>query len=351
MHADLQALRGQVNSMSTQPGAATQNNEDLPRPVATGGVPSNHGNNVGYRNPSASAQYDPGEGSSAANQNLSLGHGPVKRPYHNLNNMVVGTYVQLPENFPISDGEMIVYFFSSVARPVVALRLRSRGWTPTYITNILNGHRHISPRYLANTCSIKINTAIRRGIETHGQDWHDRTKEAFMNADDEEANALCVIRPEEYAVPFDCDILALCRGLTKYAPAGEGGIFTICVEYCIEHRLSWPLSRVVYLRDMMNDGSTDEQIKTTSDTLMSAMTTEMLRKGHPVIVVSQAELATYPLVRDRDMLPAKTSDDNVAGSPLAGKSRKGKARQESVVKRSRSEDTTIKRETGSDDEN
>jgi hypothetical protein len=146
---------------------------------------------------------------------------------------------------PLTDTEIIVYMFQSLARPPVALRLYSRQWGPAMIVDVLNSHRDIEGGYLRNTCSVKCITAINRGKEKYGRDWADQFRTAVATADDLVATDLIRYYAEEMDNVVDYDIRALGNGLKKHPAAGiDGGIFTRCVKYCIKYNAEYTLNNV-----------------------------------------------------------------------------------------------------------
>lgn len=148
------------------------------------------------------------------------------------------------------------YFFNSLTRPVVALRLYRRGWGPAKITDVLNEHREIDPPYLRNTCSVKCTTSLRRGAERYGDEWDVELREELKTCDDAKATELIRVQEEECEEPLDIDIQDLLRGLKKHPIHDEdgAGLFTKCVQYCEKHKLSWMLSDVEDLAEAIKAG-------------------------------------------------------------------------------------------------
>ena len=167
-----------------------------------------------------------------------------KRKIHNLTNMLPPIYTQVPV-VPLTDTEIVVYFFNSLSRPHVSIRLYIRGWGPAKIVEVLNAHREIDPPYLRNTCSVKCTTAQRRGITNYGIKWDEEMREAFRLAgnDDKKATRLLKIKEDECEEPVDIDVLDLLNGL-KGHPEEDAGIFTDCVRWCEERQQSWPVSEI-----------------------------------------------------------------------------------------------------------
>ncbi|CAO2653646.1 Nn.00g030570.m01.CDS01 [Neocucurbitaria sp. VM-36] len=156
----------------------------------------------------------------------------TKRKIHNLNQIVPPPFVQIPI-VPLTDTEIIVYFFQSLARPIVALRLYARNWGPASIIDVLNDHRVIDPPYLRNTCSVKCTTAIKKGNEKFGKEWEDTHRQVFRAASDVKATDMIHLSGDEVQHAVDYDLRSLTVGLRKHPQEGEdGGIFTRCVQYC-----------------------------------------------------------------------------------------------------------------------
>jgi hypothetical protein len=151
---------------------------------------------------------------------------------------------------PLTDVELIVFFFNCLQRPIVALRLYARNWGPAEITRILNEHRDIRPDgYQRNTCSVKCTTAIKRGRERYGNEWETHWRQVFLYAEDAEATD--AIRLTESEIPKDIDnadfrVLDLLNGLKKF-PCGEenvAGAFTSAVEWCAKNKVDINISHI-----------------------------------------------------------------------------------------------------------
>lgn len=179
-----------------------------------------------------------------------------KRQIHNLNMTMPPSYVQIPL-VPLTDTEVIVYFFQSISRPLVALRLYSRNWGPASIVEVLNDHREIEPPYLRNTCSVKCTTSIKRGKEKFGDDWERTHREVFNNADDVKATDLIHLTEAELETAVDYDVRKLCVGLKKLPLEGvDGGIFTRCVKYCKDNNAGYTMFNVWKLAADLQEGRT-----------------------------------------------------------------------------------------------
>ncbi|CAN9366186.1 unnamed protein product [Alternaria sp. RS040] len=181
-----------------------------------------------------------------------------KRKNHSLKESMPPSRAMVP-NVPLTDTEVIVYFFQSLARPQVALRLYSRHWGPAGIVEILNTHRDIEGGYLRNTCSVKCITAINRGKEKYGGDWEESFRSRIEEADDITATDMIQHKDDELEGVVDYDIRDMGKGLLKHPKEGEdGGIFTRCVKYCIEHDADYTLANV-HLLALALQGGIDPQ--------------------------------------------------------------------------------------------
>ena len=151
---------------------------------------------------------------------------------------------------PLTDVELIVFFYNCVQRPIVSLRLYARNWGPSDITRVLNDHRDIKPDgYNRNTCSVKCTTAIKRGRERHGSQWETRWRQFFVDADD--ADATDVVRKEDVEIcsgahEQDYRVLDLLNGLKKFPVYDnqQTGMFSRAVEWCAANQVDIGLSMI-----------------------------------------------------------------------------------------------------------
>ncbi|KAF2650797.1 hypothetical protein K491DRAFT_118594 [Lophiostoma macrostomum CBS 122681] len=181
-----------------------------------------------------------------------------KRKTHNLTSTLPPVFTQVPA-VPLTDKEIVVYFFNSLSRPIVSIRLYERGWGPARICDTLNDHRAIEPPYLRNTCSVKCVTAIRRGLDKWGAEWDTQLRDLLKDADDAVATDAMRIQEDECDEILDIDVLDLLKGLVKYPDEEDddgigAGIFTKCVRYCAERQLSWPLSKIHTIALALQEG-------------------------------------------------------------------------------------------------
>ncbi|KAI4948449.1 hypothetical protein J4E91_005872 [Alternaria rosae] len=183
-----------------------------------------------------------------------------KRKTHVARGNMAPALVVVPQ-VPLTDTEIIVYFFQSLGRPTVALRLYSRKWGPAQIVETLNTHRDLEGGYLRNTCSVKCITAINKGKDKYGANWADQFRAGIENANDLIATDLVRYAHDEMEGVLDYDIRALGNGLKKHPEAGvDGGIFTRCVAYCIKYDAQYALSNVHELAWALQTGRlTDEE--------------------------------------------------------------------------------------------
>ncbi|KAF2279329.1 uncharacterized protein EI97DRAFT_172701 [Westerdykella ornata] len=190
------------------------------------------------------------------------GHGMLqKRKVHNGTSMLPPPMTFVPR-VPLTDKEIVVYFFNSLSRPIVSIRLYARGWGPSKIVETLNAHRDIEPPYLRNTCSVKCTTAQKRGVEKWGAEWDTSRREMFSNMDDVEATRLMYIGEDECEEPVDIDVLELLKGLKKHAELDveseypQYGIFTRCVMWCEENQRSCLMSNIHEVAKALEEGNT-----------------------------------------------------------------------------------------------
>jgi hypothetical protein len=177
-----------------------------------------------------------------------------KRKTHNLDKMMPPSNAIIPM-LPLTDTEVVVYFFQSISRPIVALRLYARNWGPAHIADALNAHREIEGGYLRNTASVKCLTAIKKGKSIWGEDWDQIQRPILESANDLRCTDLMQLRPDEADKAVDFDIRSLTMGLKKHPQLGvDGGIFTRCVMYCVEHNAPYTLNNVHQLAVALNNG-------------------------------------------------------------------------------------------------
>ncbi|KAF1927025.1 uncharacterized protein M421DRAFT_93595 [Didymella exigua CBS 183.55] len=216
-----------------------------------------------------------------------------KREIHNLNKSIPPAHVQLPM-VPLTDTEVIVYFFNSLSKPSVSLRLYSRGWGPASIVQCLNEYREVDPPYLRNTCSVKCTTAIKLGRKLYGAEWEDEHRAVFADAED--AKATDLIRADEN-VTVDYFVRALGVKLKKHPSGQEGGIFAECVKYCIEKNVAYTMSSVFQLAMDLQNGKVPQH------------------PASPALSDTVAPPRTLQAAKDDDETDGEWSDDEAHGSP------------------------------------
>jgi hypothetical protein len=227
-----------------------------------------------------------------------------KRGIHNLDKMVPPTFAQLPP-LPITDTEIIVYFFNALARPIVSLRLYAREWGPSQICDALNSHRKVEPEYLRNTCSVKCTTAIKKGREKYGEEWETTNRTIFedkVGCGDAKATDMVRLTPDELHLAVDFDIRALCNGLIKHPSDEDGGIFTRCVKWCQENDAAYKLSDVWELASDLDSNRTPKRVCSAS----SSGSSELVAAGPDA---SQ---------QDEEMSNGDESEDSVMGKDVEG---------------------------------
>ncbi|KAH8725697.1 hypothetical protein GQ44DRAFT_796855 [Phaeosphaeriaceae sp. PMI808] len=180
------------------------------------------------------------------------------RGMHNLDKTIPPTFAQLP-SIPLTDTELIVFFFNSLSRPIVALRLYGRGWGPATICDVLNSHRVIEPEYLRNTCSVKCITALKKGREQYGEEWEKDVRSAFedlVGTTDVEATEMIQLTPDELPRKVDFEMQDLCVDLRRFPDEENGGIFTQCVKHCQEKNFACKVSEAGKLAEDLEAGRT-----------------------------------------------------------------------------------------------
>ena len=100
------------------------------------------------------------------------------------------TYAQIPI-VPLTDTEVIVYFFQSLSRPIVSLRLYARSWGPASIVNV--PERIIAKSILSISATPAQSSALRRlkrARTKFGEEWEEAHRHVFDKADDVKATDL-----------------------------------------------------------------------------------------------------------------------------------------------------------------
>ncbi|KAF2122164.1 hypothetical protein BDV96DRAFT_640228 [Lophiotrema nucula] len=208
----------------------------------------------------------------------------TRRAAHNLSKQMAHQKTQFPA-IPLTDVEVVVFFYNSVARPVVAARLYGRDFGPKNIADALNNHRDLDPPYLRNSATVKCINALKRGAEHYGAEWEDNMKRVFATASTSKATRMCYITPEE-GESYDCDILDLAVGIKDYPEVGaSGGIFTQCVKFCADRQLNYPLSQIATIAHAVRGEDTPEPIHVSTSDLPTTPRTP--KKAKPCKLIAR----------------------------------------------------------------
>jgi hypothetical protein len=197
-----------------------------------------------------------------------------KKDKHDLTSKLPPANLKLPL-VPLTDVEIIVFFYNSSSRPVVSVRLYARGG-PNVIAQIINEHRVVKPDgYKRNTCSVHCNKAVKTFIRTNGEERKKQMSDFFEAAGDVEATN--AIRHEENELPTTCDfpMLGLLNDLIKLPSGGQAGIFTDCVRWCQDNQVDAKVSQAHLIAHALVHGTDPrENLDLHSDIVMSGSTQE-----------------------------------------------------------------------------
>lgn len=177
-----------------------------------------------------------------------------KKDKHDLTGKLPPANLRLPE-VPLSDVEIIVFFYNSSSRPVVAVRLYARGG-PYVIAQIINEHRVVKPEgYKRNTCSVHCNKGVKTFIRVNGEDRKKQMSAFFEAAGDLEATN--AIRHAENELENTCDfpMLGLFKDLIKLPSGPQAGIFTECVKWCQENQANAMISQAHLIAEALTAGT------------------------------------------------------------------------------------------------
>ncbi|KAF2450300.1 hypothetical protein P171DRAFT_516214 [Karstenula rhodostoma CBS 690.94] len=254
-----------------------------------------------------------------------------KKDKHDLTSKLPPANLKLPL-VPLTDVEIIVFFYNSSSRPIVAVRLYARGG-PNVIAQIINEHRVVNPDgYKRNTCSVHCNKAVKTFIRTNGEDRKKQISDFFEAAGDLEATD--AIRHEESELSTTCDfpILGLFRDLIKLPSGGQAGIFTECARWCQENQIDAQVSQAHLIADALANG-TDPREKldlaspcTQPDTAMADAADGDKNTGDVTDIVRKGDTPPSPavgaiLVQDDSSELTNLSDEEADEPPTkAGKS-------------------------------
>lgn len=172
---------------------------------------------------------------------------------HDLKGKLPPANVKLPL-VSLTDHELIVFFYNSTARPIVAVRLYARGG-PGWISGIINEHRVVKPvGYKRNTCSVHCNKAVKAFIKAHGEDWKVKVSTYFETADDEHATETIRHRGDELKDSCDYPVLDLFQDLIKYPDDDHSGVFTTAIRWCRDNNVNALVSQVHLIVEALNKG-------------------------------------------------------------------------------------------------
>jgi hypothetical protein len=177
-----------------------------------------------------------------------------KKDKHDLTSKLPPANLKLPL-VPLTDVEIIVFFYNSSSRPVVSVRLYARGG-PNVIAQIINEHRVVKPDgYKRNTCSVHCNKAVKTFIRANGEERKKQMSDFFETASDVEATD--AIRNEETELPTTCDfpMLGLLNDLIKFPSGGQAGIFTDCVRWCKDNQVDVKVSQAHLIAHALMHGT------------------------------------------------------------------------------------------------
>jgi len=247
--------------------------------------------------------------------------------------MIPPVGVQIPL-VPLTDAELIVFFFNCLQRPIVALRLYARNWGPAEITRVLNEHRDIRPDgYQRNTCSVKCTTAIRRGRERYGSQWESHWRQVFLDADD--ADATDAIRLKETEIRNDTNnsdfrVLDLLNGLKKL-PCDDGkeaGAFTGAIEWCARNDVDINISQIHSVVIALEHGldpadALESKSSPTEDMLVDVELVESRSSTNPPVGNVATTTVTSTLSEsDKQLLDLEDSEEAGMNDPTADKAKR-----------------------------
>jgi hypothetical protein len=242
---------------------------------------------------------------------------------HNLTNIIPPPGVKIPL-IPLTDTELIVFFFNALQRPMVSLRLYARNWGPAKITHVLNEYRDIKPDgYHRNTCSVKCTTAIKRGREKFGDEWESYWSNFFLAADN--ADATDAVRLQDYELKSqvraaDYRVLDLFKGLKKFPNQEDTGIFSTAVEWCSLNQVDIGLSLIHKVVIALEHGldpsdALAEESLPVEDMLSETEVVEHKRDAGLIVSVASTISSSHNNV-DEDLLALEDSEDDLVMSAI-----------------------------------
>lgn len=261
-----------------------------------------------------------------------------KKDKHDLTAKLPAANLKLPL-VPLTDVEIIVFFYNSSSRPIVAVRLYARGG-PNVIAQIINEHRVVNPDgYKRNTCSVHCNKAVKTFIRMNGEDRKKQMSAFFEAAGDLEATN--AIRHEECELNTTCDfpMLGLFRDLIKLPSGRQAGVFTECARWCQDNQVDAQVSQAHLIAEALENG-TDPREKLNlatpcaeTDTAMADANEKDTNTGDATGIVGKGKIPAAPAlrassVRDDSSDSTSLSDTEADLSPTQA----GKYVTKSVVK-------------------
>ncbi|KAF1965401.1 hypothetical protein BU23DRAFT_604241 [Bimuria novae-zelandiae CBS 107.79] len=254
-----------------------------------------------------------------------------KKDKHDLTGKLPPANTKLPL-VPLTDVELIVFFYNSSSRPIIAVRLYARGG-PKVIAKVINEHRIVNPDgYKRNTCSVHCNKGVKSFISMHGEGWKKKVCEYFKTANDAQATDTIRHKTEELRDTCDFPVLGLFRDLIKMPGDDQAGIFTECVRWCKDNKVDAMVSDVHLIAEALNNGidphelglplapiDSDEEDGTVAESSKKG-------KGKLPVYTGAAEGS------DTESDGAEDSDVESAPSTVKRKTPKSKLAQKSAVK-------------------
>ena len=237
-----------------------------------------------------------------------------KKDKHDLKGKLPPANTKLPL-VPLTDVELIVFFYNSTIRPIVAVRLYARGG-PNWIAQMINEHRVVKPEgYKRNTCSVHCNKAVKTFIRQHGEDWKIKVSEYFETANDEHATDTIRHRADELAETCDFPVLGLFKDLIKYPGDHQSGIFTTCIRWCRENKVDAMVSQVHLIAAALMKGedprsSIDFSSAPDHDGTATAAGASTPAKDLPILAGKGKSPATDKPESDPDLTLTENSDED-----------------------------------------
>ncbi|KAL5384900.1 hypothetical protein DPSP01_005006 [Paraphaeosphaeria sporulosa] len=257
-----------------------------------------------------------------------------KKDKHDLTTKLPLANLKLPL-VPLTDVELIVFFYNSSSRPIVAVRLYARGG-PNNIAQIINEHRVVNPDgYKRNTCSVHCNKAVKTFIRDNGEDRKKQMSAFFEAAGDLEATNAIRHTESESDITCDFPMLGLFKDLIKLPSGAQAGIFTECARWCRDHHVDAMVSQAHLIAEALQNGTDPHENLNSparcaqTDTAMPDAADGDRNAGDVAGVVNKDKTPAAPevsatLVRDESSnLTILSGDEAPAPSTTSGKSVEG----------------------------